>query len=114
VVRTNEHVDYHFETCCSGPVEAELAYLGEAGASRQGVDLELLTLAQQMLRISVATICWYPADIGACGRPPNITLARWSRSTACPTQRRTQPTFYRGVLGPTEALRGFVLSERNE
>jgi hypothetical protein len=50
-----------FETCCRGPVEADLAYLGEAGARRPGVDLELLALANQMLRISVATICWsYP------------------------------------------------------
>jgi Ser/Thr protein kinase RdoA (MazF antagonist) len=51
-----------FETCCRGPVEADLAYLGEAGAGRQGVDLELLTLARQMLRISVATICWCDPD----------------------------------------------------
>ena len=50
-----------FETCCRGPLEADLAYLGEAGARRPGVDVELLALAGQMLRISVATICWsYP------------------------------------------------------
>jgi hypothetical protein len=51
-----------FETCCRGPVEADLAYLGETGASRRGVDLEVLSLAQQMLRISVATICWCDPD----------------------------------------------------
>jgi hypothetical protein len=51
-----------FETCCRGPVEADLAYLGDAGASRHGVDLELLTLARQMLRISVATVCWCDPD----------------------------------------------------
>jgi hypothetical protein len=50
-----------FETCCRGPLEADLAYLGEAGTCRPGVDLELLALTKQMLRISVATICWsYP------------------------------------------------------
>jgi Ser/Thr protein kinase RdoA (MazF antagonist) len=50
------------ETCCRGPIEADLAYLGEAGARRAGVDLELLALAQQMLRVSVATVCWSDPD----------------------------------------------------
>ena len=51
-----------FETCCRGPVEADLAYLGEAGARRPGVDADLLVLAKHMLRISVATVCWSDPD----------------------------------------------------
>jgi Ser/Thr protein kinase RdoA (MazF antagonist) len=51
-----------FETCCRGPVEADLAYLGEAGVRRANVDLELLALAQQMLRVKVATVCWRNPD----------------------------------------------------
>lgn len=51
-----------FETCCRGPLEADLAYLGEAGTRRPGVDLELLALAKRMLSISVATICWCDPD----------------------------------------------------
>jgi hypothetical protein len=51
-----------FETCCRGPLEADLAYLGEAGMRRAGVDLELLALAKQMLSISVATVCWCDPD----------------------------------------------------
>jgi hypothetical protein len=51
-----------FETCCRGPIEADLAYLGEAGARRPGVDLEMLALAGRMLRISVATVCWRDPD----------------------------------------------------
>ena len=51
-----------FETCCRGPIEADLAYLGEAGTRRPGVDLELLALTKRMLSISVATICWCDPD----------------------------------------------------
>jgi hypothetical protein len=51
-----------FERCCRGPVEADLAYLGDTGTRRPGVDLELLTLTRQMLRVSVATICWCDPD----------------------------------------------------
>jgi hypothetical protein len=51
-----------FETCCRGPVEADLAYLGETATRRPGVDLGLLALTRQMLRISVATICWSSPD----------------------------------------------------
>jgi hypothetical protein len=51
-----------FETCCRGPLEADLAYLGEAGTRRAGVDPELLALAGLMLRISVAAICWCDPD----------------------------------------------------
>jgi hypothetical protein len=51
-----------FETCCRGPLEADLAYLGEAGTRRPGVDPELLALTGLMLRISVAAICWCDPD----------------------------------------------------
>jgi hypothetical protein len=51
-----------FETCCRGPVEADLAYMGDAGARREGVDLDLLALARGMLRVTVATVCWSDPD----------------------------------------------------
>lgn len=51
-----------FETCCRGPIEVDFAYLGQAGARRDGVDLELLALAQKMLRVAVATTCWSDPD----------------------------------------------------
>jgi hypothetical protein len=51
-----------FETCCRGPIEADLAYLGEAGTRRPGIDLELLALTKRMLSISVATTCWCDPD----------------------------------------------------
>jgi hypothetical protein len=51
-----------FETCCRGPLEADLAYLGEAGNRRANIDLELLAQARQMLRVMVATTCWRDPD----------------------------------------------------
>jgi hypothetical protein len=51
-----------FEACCRGPIEADLAYLGPAATRRVGVDRELLALAGQMLRISVAAVCWRDPD----------------------------------------------------
>jgi hypothetical protein len=51
-----------FETCCRGPVEADLAYLGDSAVLRTGTDLELLDLARRMLRVSVATVCWSDPD----------------------------------------------------
>jgi hypothetical protein len=51
-----------FETCCRGPIEVDFAYLGQAGARQDGVDAELLALAQKMLRVAVATTCWSDPD----------------------------------------------------
>lgn len=51
-----------FETCCHGPLEADLAYLGDVGTRRSGVDLELLAAAKLMLSLCVATACWVRPD----------------------------------------------------
>lgn len=51
-----------FETCCRGPREADLAYLGPAAKRRSGVDLALLDMTRRMLRVFVAAACWRDPD----------------------------------------------------
>lgn len=51
-----------FETCRRGPIEADYAYLGDAGLAIAGIDPDLLRLAARMLRVSVAVRCWLAPD----------------------------------------------------
>jgi Ser/Thr protein kinase RdoA (MazF antagonist) len=63
VLATNRGLRWiDFETCRRGPIEADYAYLGDAGFALAGIDPDRLRLAARMLRVSVAVRCWLAPD----------------------------------------------------